>query len=227
MPAPSPLPHFSETTSIVSVGVREYDALAVAKNTSMFLDEKTKKKHDGILVTDPRYVFFDFLHVRAAGRRKRNDKVAASTDTPSFQSVVSAQAFAERASRIAWKVGSRTRGPESQVRCPRGSMRGPAVRHPSRPKRECRTQFQSVGQNRSSHALYAGRPPPANARRAFDARFFSAHSPSPSHSRFSLRSTRRRQGREGPRHPRAVYRVDPPIFLVQLGEGVRRHGAGL
>ena len=67
------------------------------------------------------------------------------TDTPSFQSVVSAQAFAERASRIAWKVGSRTRGPESQVRCPRGSMRGPAVRHPSRPKRECRTQFQSVG----------------------------------------------------------------------------------
>jgi hypothetical protein len=44
MPAPSPLPHFSETTSIVSVGVREYDALAVAKNTSMFLDEKTKKE---------------------------------------------------------------------------------------------------------------------------------------------------------------------------------------
>jgi hypothetical protein len=50
--------------------VREYDALAVAKNTSMFLDEKTKKKHDGILVTDPPYVFFDFLHVRAAEDEK-------------------------------------------------------------------------------------------------------------------------------------------------------------
>ena len=82
MPAPSPLPHFSETTSIVSVGVREYDALAVAKNTSMFLDEKTKKKHDGILVTDPPYVFFDFLHVRAAGRRKREETRSRSRPTP-------------------------------------------------------------------------------------------------------------------------------------------------
>lgn len=38
MPAPSPLPHFSETTSIVSVGVREYDALAVAKNDGILVN---------------------------------------------------------------------------------------------------------------------------------------------------------------------------------------------
>jgi hypothetical protein len=72
MPAPSPLPHFSETTSIVSVRAECKSATrsrSPKTRLARFI-EKTKKKHDGILVTDPPYVFFDFLHVRAAGRRR-------------------------------------------------------------------------------------------------------------------------------------------------------------
>lgn len=83
MPAPSPLPHFSETTSIVSVHAECKSATRSRSPKTRFarFDEMTKK-NNGILVTDPPYVFFDFLHVRAAGRRKRTDTRSRTRPTP-------------------------------------------------------------------------------------------------------------------------------------------------
>lgn len=79
MPAPSPLPHFSETTSIVSVRA-EMHPLVVAKrlvSPRVWIRFSEKKDaHDGILVTDPPYTTCTFFstHLRETSCRGQTKK---------------------------------------------------------------------------------------------------------------------------------------------------------
>ena len=233
MPAPSPLPHFWETTSI---GARGMHPLVVAKrlvSSRVWIRFSEKKDaHDGILVTDPPYTTCTFFstHLRETSCRGQTKKdTTRPRPTPRLSNQWSPRKRSWREPRASPGKSARALADLKDRSDGRGEACG--VRRcviPRVPSANVERNFsRSAKIGRLRPCTLRGRPPSANARRALEARFFSAHRPSPSHSRFSPRSTRRRQGREGPRHPRAVRRVDPPIFLVQLGEGVRRHGAGL